>query len=116
MTIIVELIVALLKAFFPSMKEASQDTYIQAEKDESLEKRLRDKVNAAWGKSMIFLCLSLALVGCGTRTIYVPDGQPVKLRESLKGVKIWVKDKDGNTIATYMDIPEGWFVLPDSED
>lgn len=113
---LVELILGFLKLFVPSMKEAAKDTYIVPVEDKALTKRLQDRVNAVWGKGVIFLCFSLALVGCGTRTVYVPDGQPVKLRESLYSVKIWVKDADGNTIATEMDIPEGWFILPDSED
>lgn len=113
---LVELIVGIFKMLFPILKDASKDTYIQADPDKKLRKRLRDRVKGIWGKSVILICFSFAFVGCGTKTVYVPDGTPVKLRETLKDVKIWVKDADGNTIATTMDIPEGWFALPDSND
>jgi len=63
-----------------------------------------------------FLLPILLLAGC-TRTIYVPHGTPVRLRETVKNVKIWVKDADGEPVAGKMDLPEGWYALPlDSED
>jgi len=120
MSFFVELIVALLKAFFPALKNATKDDFtVAVPEDEGLKKRLRDKVKGVWGTtafSFWICCLCFALVGCGTRTLYIPDGQPVRLRESLKGVKIWVKDAEGNTVATFMDVPEGWFLLPDTPD
>ena len=113
----VELILGILKLIFPSIREGMKDSNTTAvEEDEGLEDRLRDRVDNHWGHCWIIFMFSFMLVGCGTRTVYVPDGTPVKLRESLKGVKIWVKDKDGNTIATEMDVPEGWFILPDKKE
>lgn len=65
------------------------------------------------------LVLCLALTGCTmfTRTVYVPDGASVRLRQPLKNVKIWAKQKDGSISEGRMDIPEGWFVFynPDWE-
>jgi len=49
--------------------------------------------------------------GC-TRTIYVPHGTPVRLRETVEDVKVWVKDDDGRVVSGRMDVPEGWFALP----
>jgi len=49
--------------------------------------------------------------GC-VRTIYVPHGTPVRLRETIRNAKVWVKDADGQTVAGRMDLPEGWFCLP----
>jgi len=64
-----------------------------------------------------FLLTIMLLPGCGVRTIYVPHGTPVRLRETVKNVKIWVKDADGEPVAGKMDLPEGWYALPlDSED
>ena len=115
-TFLVDLIVSILKAFLPSLKEASKDTHtVAVPEDEGLEKRLRDKVKSHWGVSTLLLC-SLLMFGCGTRTVYIPDGTPVKLRESLKGVKVWVKTKEGEIIATEMDVSEGWFILPDTPE
>jgi hypothetical protein len=58
-----------------------------------------------------FLLPILLLAGC-TRTIYVPHGTPVRLRETVKDVKVWVKDADGQPVAGRMDIYEGWYTLP----
>jgi len=59
-----------------------------------------------------FLLPILLLTGCGggtlfTRTIYVPHGTPVRLRETVKDAKVWVKDADGKPVAGKMDLPEG---------
>ena len=69
-----------------------------------------------------FLLPILILTGCGsgapfTRTIYVPHGTPVRLRETIKDAKVWVKDADGHAVAGKMDLPEGWYALPvDGDD
>jgi hypothetical protein len=57
------------------------------------------------------LLTATLLTGC-VRTIYIPHGTPVRLRETVKGVKVWVKDADGATVAGKMDLPEGWHALP----
>lgn len=64
-------------------------------------------------KLLALLLVLAALSGCATRTIYVPHGQPVRLREKLEGVKIWAFDKDGVLVEGEMDIPEGWYCVPD---
>jgi len=53
----------------------------------------------------------LLLTGC-VRTIYVPHGTPVRLRETVEDVRVWVKDADGKPVAGKMDVPEGWYALP----
>lgn len=112
---LIQLIVALLKAFVPSIGEASKNTYTVAiPEDEGLEKRLRDSVAATWGKTVVFMCLSLALVGCGTRTVYVPDGTPMKIREKVM-VKVWIKVKGGEDLEAEIEVQEGWYVLPDKK-
>ena len=59
-----------------------------------------------------FLVPLIILAGCATRTIYVPDGQPVRLRETVRGAKVWVMDAGGQPVAGVMDLPEGWYALP----
>lgn len=66
-------------------------------------------------KIILALLLILLLAGC-TRTIYVPHGTPVRLRETVRDVKVWVKDADGQVVAGRMDLYEGWFALPMPED
>ena len=73
-------------------------------------------------KLIPFLLPILLLTGCGggtlfTRTIYVPHGTPVRLRETVTDAKVWVKDADGQPVAGKMDLPEGWYALPlDNEE
>lgn len=68
------------------------------------------------------LCLLILLSSCQSnlfqrRTVYVPDGEPVRLRETLEDVKVWVAvDTDGDGEfdqwePSTMDIPEGWYAL-----
>ena len=66
-------------------------------------------------KLLPFLLPILLLAGC-MRTVYVPHGTPVRLRETVKDVKVWVKDADGEPVAGRMDIYEGWYALPLEED
>ena len=66
-------------------------------------------------KLLPFLLPILLLTGC-MRTVYVPHGTPVRLRETVKDVKVWVKDTDGQPVAGRMDIYEGWYALPLEED
>jgi len=66
-------------------------------------------------KRLIPFLLPIMLLPAGAgcvRTIYVPHGTPVRLRETVKDVKVWVKDADGEPIAGRMDISEGWYALP----
>jgi len=59
----------------------------------------------------------LAMAGCDgplfTRTIYVPAGEPVRLRETILEARVWVRGADGKPVAGKMDLAEGWYVLPD---
>lgn len=59
------------------------------------------------------LFASVCSSGCATRTVLVPPGEPVRLRETLRGVKVWVADKDGREIEGVVDLPEGWYCLAD---
>jgi hypothetical protein len=74
------------------------------------------------GKRLIpFLIPILLLTGCGggslfTRTIYVPHGTPMRLRETVRDVKVWVKDADGQPVAGEVDLYEGWYALPMPQD
>jgi len=51
--------------------------------------------------------------GCATRTVLIPPGEPVRLRETIRHAKVWVADKDGKEIPGVVDLPEGWYALPD---
>lgn len=67
---------------------------------------------------MIRFFIVLFLCGCsiGTvRTIYVPAGKSVKLRQDVRGVKIWAHDVNGALVAGKANLEEGWYVLPDTK-
>lgn len=76
---------------------------------------LRPK-RAAW----ILICAAAfsAAFGCSRakRTVYVPDGSPVRIRATLKNSAVWVMDENGVWIPGVIDIPEGWFALADPDD
>ena len=64
------------------------------------------------------LALVAALIfsaGCFTRTIYIPSGKTVRLRQDIKGIKIWAKDSDGKLVPGLLDLHEGWYVVPSEE-
>ncbi|MBN2585010.1 MAG: hypothetical protein JXL80_18255 [Planctomycetes bacterium] len=63
-----------------------------------------------------FLVPLVILCGCATRTVYVPGGEPVRLRETVRGAKVWVLDAAGEPVAGVMDLPEGWYCLPVPEE
>lgn len=66
-------------------------------------------------RKLVLLILVLSLSGCGTiwtRTIYVPEGAAVRLRQDVRNVKIWARDKDGEFVQGRETLPEGWFCKP----
>jgi len=46
-----------------------------------------------------------------TRTIYVPEGQTVRLRQDVNNVKVWVKTADGGVAEGRITLKEGWFAV-----
>lgn len=62
----------------------------------------------------VLLVIALLIAGCAVRTIYIPYGEPVRLREPIRNAKVWVADKSGKETPGEMDLPEGWYCLPDT--
>lgn len=58
------------------------------------------------------LLLTVFATGCGTRTVLVPPGEPVRLRAPVKGVKVWAADAKGVEVPGKVDLPEGWWAAP----
>jgi len=52
-------------------------------------------------------------MGCQTRVILVPDGQPVQLAEPVKA-KVFAFDSTGKLVpsSNKVVLPAGWYVLP----
>lgn len=108
MKALIAIVVAILQVLLPALFKAAKSTAEDSAGQPELKKRLRAKVRKTW--AVAFLCIFF-LAGCGTRTIYVADGEPVRLRETIRGAKVWVKDQHGQNVAGKMDLPEGWYCL-----
>jgi hypothetical protein len=104
-------ITAVLNVLVAAIGKRSQPTCQDAKSDRSLREKLRAKVRKYWCIIPLMMMV-LSLTGCGSRTIYVPDGTPVRLRETVPKVKVWVPDESGQPTAGVMDLPEGWYCLP----
>lgn len=80
-------------------------------------KRLRQLLDRAklllTSKQGWLLLSMLQSVGCQTRVILVPDGQPVMLAEPVKA-KIYAFDSKGNLVpsSNKVTLPAGWYALP----
>ncbi len=109
MNTLILILAQLVKLLLPVLLKNTQPSCVDAAPQSELTQRLRAKIRCTW----IVWPLVFMLAGCGQRTIYVPDGTPVRLRETVKNVKVWVKDDAGNTSASRMDLPEGWYCLAD---
>lgn len=67
-----------------------------------------------WKTPVLTLLSAIAFcVGCGVKTIYVRSGEPVRLRQEIENCLIWVRDAEGTWVPSMLDIPEGWYALPD---
>ena len=114
MTFWVELIIGVLRILLPALVAASTPRQEDARSQPELRRRLQERIRHTWGTAAVLL-LALACVGCA-RTIYVPPGEPVRLRETVKSAKVWVMGADGKPVAGVVDLPEGWYCLPLEDD
>lgn len=109
---------SLLSFFWPKLvapKEAEDGEPVGSREEKLREKIKRD--TKAKTNLLIMVSLSLFYVtGCTTKTVYVPDGKAVQLRQQVRNVRVWVWDKDGKRVAGKMTLPEGWYVLPLEEE
>ena len=64
-------------------------------------------------KRILVLLSMLQGLGCQTRVILVPDGQPVMLSEPVRA-KVYVFDSAGKLVpsSNRVVIPAGWYALP----
>ena len=114
MTWLVPILEALLRALIPALRRSGTPTAEDSRPQPELRERLQQKVRRHWGAAAMVLLLLMA-VGCAPRTVYVPSGEPVRLRETVRNAKVWVLDSEGRPVAGRMDLPAGWYVLADEE-
>ena len=108
MKALLTILVAILQVLLPALFKATQRTAEDSAPQPQLKRRLRDRVRRTW--AAVLLCV-LFLPGCVNRTIYIPQGEPVRLRQTIHGAKVWVKDANGNTVPGRVDLLEGWYCL-----
>ena len=106
----IAILTAILQVLLPWAVKQSRPTAEDADPDRQTRDRLRAKVRKHW--LIVAVVLPILLTGCSVRTVYVPHGTPVRLRETVEDVKVWVKDADGKPVAGKMDLPEGWYAVP----
>ena len=111
---------ALLAFFWPKItkpKEAEDGEKVNNREEKLKRKIKRDSMKKEKLLVWVLVVSSFgALGGCATRTIYIPDGKAVQLRQQVKNVRVWVFDKEGKRVAGKMTLPEGWYVLPLEEE
>ena len=64
-------------------------------------------------KRSLMLLSMLHGLGCATRVILVPEGQPVMLAEPVKA-KVYAFDSSGKLVpsSNRVVLPAGWYALP----
>jgi len=117
--ILTAVLTVVLRVVLPALLKRGRPSVENADARRALRRRLREKVLQTWGKAGAVLLLAAILwgtSGCQSpRTIYVPDGTPVRLRETIRKAKVWILDGDLKPVAGVMDLPEGWFCLSPPE-
>ena len=111
MAIIIAIIEIVIRALLPALAAGATPTAQDGARQPELRRRLVERIRGHWGAALLLVGI-LALSGCN-RTIYVPSGEPVRLRETVRSVKVWVLDMDGKPIPSVMDLPEGGYYLAD---
>jgi len=111
MEVLIALALGLLKIILPAILNKSNDSYAEAHRQKDLTMNIKSRINNVWGQRLSVLLLCCFLSACYTKTIYVPDQVPVRLRQELKDVKVWVVAEDGSVYESTMDLKEGWFVI-----
>ena len=112
------LIEMVMRAFFPSLFDwgASQfsDSAEDSRPDPELTTRLLTRIKEAG--LIILLCSYLFACGCSTRTVYVSEGEPVRLRKDIPNAKVWVRGAKGTLEPSTVTLKEGWYVLSDPKN
>lgn len=112
---LIALVVGVLRVLLPELLKSRPPTAEDAARQPELRRKLRNKVRGTWGRRATGILLALALVaavGCQQiRTVYIPYGEPVRLRATVPNAEVWVKDADGKTVPGRLDLLEGWYCL-----
>jgi hypothetical protein len=116
---LVALVVAVVKYVVDLLSPKSRDGQQPGRREERLKKQVKKDGWPGGRAGVLVLVVLMAVASCtpsSLRTIYVPPGKSVRLRETVRSAKVWVLDAHGMPQAGVMDLPEGWYALPDPEE
>jgi len=104
---IISAILIFVSYFIKKESKPKQET---GKVDDNIKKAMAKRIKNAPKLPLVALLLLGGMLGCN-RTVYVPDGSVVRLRETVRGVDVWVETQDG-WIAGNIDLMEGWYCSP----
>lgn len=105
----------LIRALLPAVMAGASSTVEDGARQPLLRQKLVERIRSTWGAAAMIILLAMTTGGC-TRTVYIPSGEPVRLRETIRNAKVWVLDKDGKPVPGEMDLPEGWYCVAPPEN
>ena len=111
--IIVGVLLGLL-AYWVKAKSDATASVVQPQRT-ALRERLRALVKKA-GWCLALTVLAAWMTGCTAPAVYVPAGEPVRIAVTIKRATVEVMLPTGQTSRRTMDIPAGWYALPDPDD
>lgn len=90
--------------------------------DPGVKDAFAKKVASKFGKvglaiaALTVLCASGCSLPFALReTVYVPEGEPVRLAEDVKA-KVWAKNADGEPVIGVIDLKSGWYAASLKDD
>jgi hypothetical protein len=104
------IITAILSFFAWWLKKETKPTQETGKVNEPAKQAMAKRIKNAPKMPVVVLLLLGGMLGCN-RTVYVPDGSVVRLRETVKGVDVWV-DTNSGWVAGKIDLQEGWYCAP----
>ena len=111
--IVVGVLLGLL-AYWVKTRNDATASVVQPQRP-ALRERLRALVKKA-GWCLALTVLAAWMTGCTSPTVYVPAGEPVRIAVTIKRATVDVMLPTGQTSRRTMDIPAGWYALPDPDD
>ena len=116
MKFLVDLITAILAKVVPAWIKKSKQSMDKGAKPGTQEGKIKEKLKKD-GWIVVFFAIFL-FCSCATRVVYIEPGKSVRLRETVKNVKVWVKTDQGEVLPGVADLKEGGFYIPhiDQED
>ena len=108
------LITNILAKLLPMFIKSSKPKMTKSAKPGKTEKKIKEKLKKDGWIVCLFLVIFIFVGGCGwsTRVIFIEPGKSVQLGETIKDVRVWVLDENGERVPGKGDLKEGGFYVP----